>query len=162
MIISQPKLQILFKKIYWFLFVYDLDGAGEQTPVTKQPSSAKGRLMQELSYLVLFAYTFFIVAPLMPMVTDLLAHTFWEQEHLSTAHHRYGQHHVSIEIQQAEKRADTNAASHTVTLDDLVHRPERYVQFEYTPVAAVKTTYSLFTCSYTCYHPDIDYPPPRV
>lgn len=144
--------------------MYDLDGAGEHTPVEAHQASVKGKLMQELSYVVLFAYTFFIVAPVVPMLADLLAHTFWEQEHLSTAHRRYGQHHVGIEMEKAEKRAAANAGGNNrvAGMDELVHRPERYLTFELEPVAALKRTYSLFTCGYTFCYPDIDYPPPRL
>lgn len=150
----------MLKKIYWFLFVYDLDAA----PAAPPCPSPKGRFMQDLSYIVLFAYTFFIVAPIFPLLSDLIAHTFWEQEHLSTAHHRYGNNHVGIEIQQAEKRADTNATNNnrTIGLDDLVHRPERYVLFDFQPVERGKSTYALFICPYIFRYPDIDYPPPRL
>jgi hypothetical protein len=126
--------------------------------------SLKEIVMRDMSYFVLFSYAFFIVAPVIPLVADLVAHTFWEKEHLSTAHHLYGRNHVGIEMQKAEKQTnkETTNNNQKAGLDDLVHRPEYIATFYLKPIAALKQTYSMFHFSLPVSYPDIDYPPPRL
>lgn len=100
----------------------------------------------------------------MPLVADLAAHTFWEKEHLSTAHHQYGNNHVDIEMQKAEKQTgkEANTNSQKAGLDDLVHRPENSVIYDFKPYIALKQTYAMFNAACPVSYPDIDYPPPRL
>ena len=142
----------------------DLNGSGEDAPASPGARSLKRRLVQDLSYLVLVAYAFFIVAPVVPLVADVVAHTFWEKEHLSTAHHQFGEDHVSFELMKAEKQTDKESTTNSqkAGLDDLVHRAESDVIFNLLPVTATKRSYSLFNFSFPVSCSDIDYPPPRV
>jgi len=154
----------LIKRIYWFLFMYDLNESGERAPSVAGSRSLKGILMQDLSYVVLFSYTFFILAPVMPLVADLVAHTFWEKDHLSTAHHLYGNNHVSREVQKAENQTgkETGSNGQKAGMDDLVHRPESNLIYDLKPSIALTQTFIIFNASCAVAYPDIDYPPPRL
>jgi hypothetical protein len=57
-------------------------------------------LKRALLHIVFFLYTASVVKPVLPMVVDLLAHTFQELEHTSTVHAHNGEQHVHLEMQQ--------------------------------------------------------------
>jgi len=124
----------------------------------------KRKLMQDLSYIVLFSYALFIFSPLIPVVSDIIAHTFWKKEHLQTAHHKYGSNHVSLEIVKAEKRAGSENATHNPknNLEDYSHTFAANVQLHFPAEQILNRAYSLFRCANLTSWQDIDYPPPRL
>jgi len=153
----------LIKKLYWFLFVRDLNESLDNiSGDTGMP--LKKKLMQDLSYVVLFAYVFFIFSPLIPLVSDIIAHTFWEKEHLQTAHHTYGKDHVGFEIVKAEKLAGKEDATNNQKngLEDISHTPAVNIQLHFPAEQILNQAYSLFRCANLASRQDIDYPPPRL
>src|ERR1700761_1538181 len=92
------------RKLYWFLFVYDLNGTPD-TQAHYGQSSIKKKLMRDVTCLVLFAYTLLIFSPVMPVIADKMAHTFWEEYHLISVHHVFGGHHVDTEMAKAGKES---------------------------------------------------------
>lgn len=149
----------MIKKLYWFLFVYDLnESLVKPTNDTGQP--LKKKLIKDLSYVVLFSYAFFIFSPLIPLISDIVAHTFWEKEHLLKEHQVYGKNHVGLEISKSEKDKSTNSVK--LGIEDYSHIPTVHVVLHYPVDRALNQAYSLFNCSYPASYPDIDYPPPRM
>lgn len=78
-----------------------------------------------ITYLLLFSYTTSIVMPVLPFAKDLIAHTFWAYEHISTVHLENGKYHTHFESLSLAKKADTEktndvakdpsfAAEHTI------------------------------------------------
>lgn len=55
--------------------------------------------------LLLCVYVFALVKPVVPAITDFIAHHFWESEHISTVHYENGKYHLHIELAQ---QADEN------------------------------------------------------
>jgi hypothetical protein len=101
--------------------------------------------------------------PVMPVVMDVLAHTFWEQQHMLVVHEVNGQFHVHNELisvsHPSEKDKESAAAKFQVE--------------ECIPVTAVfyyqclhnalqKQAYRLHTCVYPSSFPEIDAPPPKL
>lgn len=151
------------KKLYQFLFLRDLNeslvkvSSDSETPVKK-------RLMQDLSYLLLFSYIFYIFSPYLPLTADLIAHTFWKKEHLQTAHHAHGSNHVGLEIIKLDKRtgkenADNNQKS---DLESFSHTAAIDIHLDYPAERIIKRVYALFASATPTSYPDIDYPPPRL
>jgi hypothetical protein len=153
----------LIKKVYQFLFLRDLnESLGKASRDTGMP--AKKRWMQDVSYLVLCSYIFYIFSPYLPLAADLLAHTFWQKEHLQTAHHAHGSNHVGLEIIKLEKRtgkenADNNQKS---DLESFSHTAAIDIHLDYPAERIIKRVYAVFTSATPTPYPDIDYPPPRL
>lgn len=124
--------------------------------------SLKKQLVKDLSYVVLFSYVFFIFSPLIPLISDIVAHTFWEKEHLLKEHQLYGQNHVGLEISKSENNKFTNSVSAKSGMEDYSHLPTAHVALISPVDRVLNQSYSLFNCSYLTSYPDIDYPPPKV
>ena len=61
-------------------------------------------MRKALLYLLLFAYTIIICKPLLPAVSDCIAHIFWYSEHMATVHYEHGKYHVHYEnVNEAKK-----------------------------------------------------------
>ena len=100
---------VLFKKLHWFLFVYDLgESPGEANNVVE---SLRVKLKRDVIFIVLLSYILFIFSPVMPYLADAMAHTFWEKEHLAAEHAIYGKDHVVLEIAKAAKQSDKASSS---------------------------------------------------
>ncbi|MEO7312860.1 MAG: hypothetical protein ABIX01_20920 [Chitinophagaceae bacterium] len=59
-----------------------------------------------------------LLKPVLPYVSDFLAHAFWKYEHIATVHKENGKTHIHYELQQAAKENGTdksNAASNMET-----------------------------------------------
>ena len=56
-----------------------------------------------LLYLLLFSYITIICKPVLPALSDAVAHIFWYSEHMATVHYEHGKYHVHYEYQQAVK-----------------------------------------------------------
>ena len=121
-------------------------------------------LMKRVTWLVLVAYTVLMFKPVMPVVMDVLAHTFWEQQHMLTVHEVNGKFHVHNELVKASHQSekDKQAAGN------------KYAMGEYLPVISInkaqapskfyfkKDTYRFYSCFYPFSCHDIDNPPPEA
>ncbi|MBS1617802.1 MAG: hypothetical protein JST76_04755 [Bacteroidetes bacterium] len=58
----------------------------------------KALMMGKLSKFILFFYVLSLLRPAVPMVADLVAHTFYEQEHIMMVHEVKGRFHIHDEI----------------------------------------------------------------
>lgn len=59
-----------------------------------------------ITYLLLFSYTTSVVMPILPFAKDLIAHTFWMIEHVSSVHFENGKYHTHFESLSLTKKAD--------------------------------------------------------
>ena len=112
----------LLKKIYWFLFIYDLNDRSAIAPIAGD-NSIKKKLMRDVSYLVLFSYILLIFNSAVPIFSDIVAHTFWEKQHLLTVHKENGKYHVHFQVLNMEKQAakDKSSGSSKSNSDDQTH-----------------------------------------
>lgn len=153
----------MIKKLYWFLFVRDLNESLVQS-ASDTGIPLKRKLKQDLAYVVLFSYIFFIFSPLIPLASDIIAHTFWKKEHMQSSHHKYGSNHVGIEIAKAEKRTGRENATNNQKngLEDFSHTLAVNIQLDFPAERLLNQGYGLFICVTPVSWQDIDYPPPRL
>jgi hypothetical protein len=152
----------LLKKIYHILFIYDLNGSSAQ-PLNCAGEPFRKKLMRDITGLILVCYTLFVLNPVMPIFADILAHTFWEKEHLMTVHKSHGKFHVHFELVKASKQADKDKSSGNFKSgsEDTVHIIYD-TEYDFSNKCFVNNSYSL--CTFLCptSYPNVDYPPPRA
>lgn len=68
-------------------------------------------LKQAMVSLLLLVYVTGLVKPLMPIVQDMLAHTFYKMEHMATVHYENGKYHVHTELQQEAQKSEPQKKS---------------------------------------------------
>ena len=121
-------------------------------------------LMKDVASLLLVAYVLLILNPVMPIIVDAAAHTFWEKQHLLTVHNVNGKYHVHFELLKNDRQADSKAPGNLKAgSEDYIHTifsvSYGFVNKSY----QIKKLYPPRTC---LFHPqlftDIDYPPPRA
>lgn len=55
-------------------------------------------------YMMVLVYAFGLVKPVLPLVNDLVQHTFNKMEHMATVHYENGKYHVHTELQQEAQK----------------------------------------------------------
>ena len=159
------KLEIygMIKKLYWYLFVYDLN-----EPVAKAVNGSdvswRKKLINDLSSLVLFSYCLLIFNAVIPVIADALAHTFWEKEHLANEHRLHGKDHVQLEISKSEKQADQSKSSANAKTgtEDFTHILSFSLPIHFPGYRIITRVYPGYQFFLHATYPGIDYPPPRV
>lgn len=53
------------------------------------------------AYYLIILYTLALFKPILPLLQDELAHSFWQSQHLSTVHSHHGDHHATEEMTEA-------------------------------------------------------------
>jgi hypothetical protein len=152
----------VLKKIYWFLFVYDLNGQSDVQPY-KHADSFKKKLTRDVSVLVLSCYTLLIFGNLAPVFADVLAHTFWEKEHLMTVHQSQGMYHVHFQMVNAEKQSAKDKPSGTSrsnadSVTHLIYSTNYNFSNKYFTI--YKYSSAVFSCPVS--FGEVNYQPPRV
>ncbi len=99
-----------------------------------------------------------------PIFADLMAHTFWEKEHLAAEHKLHGNDHLYNELTSTAKQTDKDKSANNTKSDSdeyvhLVSKTEYYFSNSY---VVRPQAYNSLQFHYPDSHPDNDYPPPRV
>ncbi len=121
-------------------------------------------MKQVLSYLVLLAYGTVMLMPVLPYVSDTVAHTFWLYEHISTVHYEDGNYHTHYEAAAIATKTNTDkdntTAKYSTNADDHENASASYVTL---PTHSVTTTLFL-PYLIAPYHTHLlsDYPPPKA
>ena len=68
-------------------------------------------MKKALLYLLLFSYTTIICKPVLPSVSDCVAHIFWYSEHMATVHYEHGKYHVHYENIKESKKGNQDKDS---------------------------------------------------
>ncbi len=88
-----------------------------------------------------------VLKPVLPIVSDMVAHVFWKLEHISTVHSHDGEAHVHQEIMEAEVRDQsgetTSASRYEVLIGPHLIAKASY-NFSITPEMLTHETSSLF------------------
>ena len=63
------------------------------------------------AYYLLLLYTIIVCKPHLPVVRDVLAHTFWAQAHIVEVHHHHGAAHLHYELKEAAKQDSTDTTT---------------------------------------------------
>ena len=75
---------------------------------------------QIVIYTLIGIYAFALLKPILPVLNDVIAHTFFKMEHLATVHYENGKYHVHVELQKvADKTENKNPADLSVFFDFL-------------------------------------------
>ncbi|MEO5681069.1 MAG: hypothetical protein ABIQ88_00445 [Chitinophagaceae bacterium] len=61
-------------------------------------------MKKALLYLLLFSYITIICKPVLPSLSDGIAHIFWYTDHMATVHYEHGKYHVHNEYKDAAKK----------------------------------------------------------
>jgi hypothetical protein len=120
-------------------------------------------VMKRLTWIVLFSYTLLMFRPVMPVVMDVLAHTFWEQQHLLVVHEVNGKFHVHNELVNISHESGKDKQANTA----------KYQMQECIPVSSllvhsslkktiIEDTYPAYHCFYPFSSFDSDSPPPKI
>jgi len=152
----------VLKKLYWFLFVYDLIEPSDVLHY-KKPEPFKKKLINDITLLVMFSYSLLILNPVIPIFADILAHTFWEKEHLLTVHKFHGKLHVHFELANADKqsakdKSQGNTKSGTENFTHLIY----YISYNFLSQYFIKISYRPYVFSYPINFSDCNYRPPRI
>lgn len=63
--------------------------------------------------LMLGVYVFGMIKPVMPLVKDVLAHTFFKAGHMATVHYENGRYHLHMELNEEAKANDSKQTAVT-------------------------------------------------
>lgn len=101
-----------------------------------------------LALLMLGVYLFGLIKPAVPLVKDLLAHTFFKTQHMATVHFENGRYHLHLEMKEDAKSNDTKQqavtayevlAVHTQTQELLFIPFTKQISEVYSPYINVPT-----------------------
>lgn len=115
-----------------------------------------------LLYLLLFSYTTVIVKPVLPTISDTIAHIFWYSQHMATVHYEHGQYHVHIEYADAAKKGYPEK-NNTQKEDDSVNF---HLSSEYSHTFAAyffaENRFILYSSALADMYISSNYPPPKI
>jgi hypothetical protein len=130
--------------------------------INEARDSVKILLMKKLAWLIIASYTLLLLQPVMPVLMDVIAHTFWEQQHILTVHEEHGKFHVHQEMVKA------GSHNHKHLVESNKYEVIAYLAAPIVTSAIVehfyveRKIYSCYLCNYL-YRPECkDYPPPKA
>lgn len=121
-------------------------------------------LMRKVAWAILFAYSLMLLKPAVPVFADVVAHTFWEQQHMLTVHEVHGKFHVhyeSIKVSGQGGQQKHNGNIKAETEDQLYVLPalaQHYIYFASVP----GIIYPALLCSIAMPPAGMTYPPPKA
>ncbi len=131
-------------------------GADTGVPVLKDV------LMKKLTWIVFFAYALLMFKPVLPVVLDAFAHTFWEQQHMLVVHEVNGKFHVHNElvnaVQQSEK--DKKSVSGKFQVEECIAVALLVVCIALMPRYSINR-YAVLNYFFPFCSCDLEAPPPR-
>lgn len=112
-------------------------------------------------YLLLF-YITAMCKPVLPVAKDMLAHIFWEAQHISTVHHQNGKDHLHHELIDTSNKNKTEPASPLKISEPVSVHILLQNTFDFTLLVIVEKEYS--DRSYVLLNPivEMNIPPPKV
>ena len=115
-----------------------------------------------ISYYLLLIYAVALCKPVLPLVNDFLAHTFWQTDHIIKVHTDHGADHVHYEVLDAAKESSDNNKSAVKLSDPVsVHVPiNKNYDFFYRVIN--KRSYPHYINSFPFPAMDLHTPPPKV
>ncbi len=63
-------------------------------------------IKKSITKILLCIYIFALFKPVSPLIFDILAHTFFEEEHMATVHFSHGKHHYHLYDELAKEAED--------------------------------------------------------
>ncbi|HSZ84725.1 MAG TPA: hypothetical protein VK787_01770 [Puia sp.] len=119
-------------------------------------------MKKALIYIVLFSYTLIIIRPTVPIIADIIAHTFWYSQHIATVHFENGKYHVHYQsMNEAQKsfpgKNPQNSKTETFIADHLIKNQK----FDFTFFVINNKCFKNLCFSIPDMNPSHNYPPPK-
>ncbi len=123
----------------------------------------KVHIMRKVAVLVIFAYVLMLLKPMMPVMTDAMAHTFWKSKHMLIVHEVHGKFHVHQEVVNAAKQAEGEHSKSVKVQEEesLFVLPVISIS-KASFVPNLVSVYSVFICADLSSFGSTFYPPPRI
>jgi hypothetical protein len=119
-------------------------------------------MKKALLYLLLFSYSIIVVKPVLPTVSDTIAHIFWYSEHMATVHYEHGQYHVHMEYTEAAKKGYPEK-NNTVKEDETVNFHLSTIHtYNFITYAQAKPACILSSSMLPLIYGSCHYPPPKT
>lgn len=71
-------------------------------------------------YILLGIYAFALIRPIIPVVKDVIAHVFFEIDHMATVHYENGKYHVHKELLKSGEKPETTDSAERVAMSELL------------------------------------------
>jgi hypothetical protein len=121
----------------------------------------KAIMMAKTAKFVLVCYILLMFKPVVPLLSDMIAHTFWEKQHLLLVHEVHGRFHIHQELANAGHQSDHEKSNES--------KAETEVYLNVAPTvlkvflsALIHGSYLSFLSNYpVSNHRDASYPPPK-
>ncbi len=68
-----------------------------------------------IAYYLMLLYVTFMLKPLIPVISDVLSHSFEEAYHVSTVHAKYGANHLETELANSASSDNDNSKNQNTT-----------------------------------------------
>ncbi len=118
-------------------------------------------MKKALTYLVLVSYLAGLIKPSLPIILNVIAHTFQELEHTSTVHKHNGENHVHQEIAAIEKEdTNKNIPTHKIEVSANPHLISK-LRYDFSIELSLRDLNSALYRYFPSTHIFIDYPPPK-
>ena len=119
-----------------------------------------------LLYLVIFSYATIMLKPVLPFITDVIAHTFWYSHHMATVHFENGRYHVHTEsMEAAKKEAPINPINNNNTANTTPSPNEHMfavVTYDFSVPPTVQHHFLHLSTAVTTTVLTGDFPPPKA
>src|SRR5262245_17283334 len=113
-------------------------------------------------YILLFSYSFALLKPVGPYISDTIAHIFYYTKHMATVHYENGKFHVHKEIVENEKKNDpvkekpSSKKDNTDNNTSLIEKVNEYQPLFLDNDHSISPTHFLHSAN-----TGLDYPPPK-
>lgn len=94
---------------------------------------------------MLFIYVFALLKPLTPILSDFLAHTFWQQDHITSVHFENGKYHMHVELaKEIKEQAPQDTKTTNTSSSDFLsfHTTQTSIRIDAFYTYVLKTYYS--------------------
>jgi hypothetical protein len=119
-------------------------------------------MKKALLYLLLFSYATIICKPILPSLSDCIAHIFWYSDHIATVHYEHGKYHVHYENVNESKKGYPEK-NNTLKSDELsnVHLFNSY-KYDFFTYPVSKNYFISPSANLTAGFSGSNYPPPKA
>jgi hypothetical protein len=119
-------------------------------------------MKKALLYLLIFSYSTMLLKPVLPVISDKIAHIFWYSEHMATVHYEHGQYHVHYELYEAAKKGYPEK-NNTTKEDDQVNIHLSSVHtYHFNIRLPLQNKFLSFSSALADTYTSSHYPPPKV
>ncbi len=132
-----------------------------------QKEAFRAYLLRFFARTVLVAYTLLIIKPVMPVMMDKVAHTFWAEVHFRTIHVHNGVEHVHYEVkkmneQDQQGNSTGNSGKQQTQTETVAHIIAAQEEIVFSQQQDIERSFGSYRCNVLGKGSIVDYPPPRA